>query len=132
MIEKLSKQELKGIANILFKAENDLQPEFQKMLDEGKSITTDEYCEKVVDYVQKIVEPLRKKEEESNQTFDFSEALRRMREGKSVAVEGSKLVYNMEDCGICISSISSSRVSIRLSQMECDDILSTRWKEVQI
>lgn len=63
MIEKLSKQELKGIANILFKAENDLQPDFQKLLDEGKSITTDEYCEKVVDYVQKIVEPLRKKEE---------------------------------------------------------------------
>lgn len=63
MIEKLSKQELKGIANILFKAEYDLQPEFQKLLDEGKSITTDEYCEKVVDYVLKIVEPLRKKEE---------------------------------------------------------------------
>lgn len=61
MIEKLSKQELIDIARILFKAESDLQPEFEKMLSIGERFGIDEYCEKIVDYVYEILEPIREK-----------------------------------------------------------------------
>ena len=66
----------------------------------------------------------------SKETFDFSEALRRMKEGKKVKRKGVHFLYSIEDNEMYIHSLST-RTSLALSKIGCDNILATDWEEVE-
>lgn len=62
------------------------------------------------------------------ETFDFSEALRRMKEGKIVKRQNSSLSYGLNGCDIFLHGrISSIETTTMLSQ----DILATDWEEME-
>ena len=65
----------------------------------------------------------------SKQTFDFSEALRRMKEGKKVVI--------WEECGAYIHIVSETIVAVCDGKFfpcvfkDSEDILATDWEEME-
>lgn len=63
-IQDYTRKELTTLALVLFSAENEMQPYFESEIAKGHTFGAEEYCAKVVDFVMKTVEPLRKPQQE--------------------------------------------------------------------
>lgn len=61
------------------------------------------------------------------ETFDFSEALRRMKQGKKVKRNDSYLCYGFGDNSIIIYGCGTS---MEITTIMSQDILATDWEEV--
>lgn len=57
LISEYSRDELIFIAQYLFKVESDLQQDLLRFLANGHDLTTQEYCERVVDKLMEMVSP---------------------------------------------------------------------------
>lgn len=70
----------------------------------------------------------------SKQTFDFSEALRRMKEGKRVKRQGCIGTYIVFNGNILYGplGVPLCKLEYRLSPFDADDILATDWEEVEV
>ena len=74
---------------------------------------------------------LKKKEKMRKETFDFSEALRRMKEGKNVR----RVIWG--ECGAYIHIVSETIVAVCDGKFfpcvfkDSEDILATDWEEVE-
>lgn len=69
----------------------------------------------------------------SKQTFDFSEALRRMKEGKRVKRQGCIGTYIVSNDKILYGplGVPLCKLEYRISPFDSDDILATDWEEVE-
>lgn len=70
----------------------------------------------------------------SNQTFDFSEALKRMKEGKKVKRKDCIGTYIVSNGKILYGplGVPLSKLEYRISPFDSDDILATDWEEVEV
>ena len=64
----------------------------------------------------------------SKETFDFSEALRRMKEGKLVKRENGLYPFGIDEEGIFYHY---GHHIFKIERMSSEDILATDWKEVE-
>ena len=69
----------------------------------------------------------------SKETFDFSEALRRMKEGKRVKRKDCIGTYLASNGKILHGplGVPLSKLDYRMSPFDADDILATDWEEVE-
>lgn len=70
---------------------------------------------------------IKKKEEMKKETFDFSEALKRMRKGKLVKRENGLYPFGIDEEGIFYHY---GHHIFKEGRMSSEDILATDWKEV--
>ena len=71
-----------------------------------------------------------------NETFDFSEALRRMKEGKNVRRKNSEYILAICGCGCFPQTISyrtcvSNMLSLGVAAIPTEYILANYWEEVE-
>ena len=70
---------------------------------------------------------LKKKEEMKKETFDFSEALKRMRKGKLVKRENGLYPFGIDEEGIFYHY---GHHIFKVERMSSEDILAIDWEEV--
>lgn len=78
----------------------------------------------------------KKKKTMKNETFDFSEALRRMKEGKNVRRKNSEYIFAICGGGCFPQTISyrtcmSNMFSLGVAAIPTECILATDWEEVE-